>query len=478
MDNRLILVLISAFLLGSCTKEAAVDGGEEVKSVTFSLSLNTLSVDDPTSINDDQTFSSLAVYVFNDDATFSLDKSALLPSFSSVSTMEIPIKTQEGGKIVYLIANYSGKSFRRGDQTALTLRETTTKEQLDDLVVESASGFVANSLVMLGRRSIDVSEATHGSFVSVPLRRLQARVDVHVYKGENFGANSVTLESITLRNQVLNSEARFDDPTMTPPQMLTSPMLNSQLVTSSSTLLEYIPGTVVQPQDSEAIFYSYQNIVSVFSPIEVSAPYLEIDINSNGTTFTYRGYLTDANQTASKYSLLQNNVYQITAILDIDSKIILNMEVLPWEQTDIEYERPVTPGDFTFGEWGSSWGGINGKSVHTNMDGLEDAVFEFDLTAPVGAAWTATLTNGLDFLFTPSTAGLTTAAVSSGFAGNSGPAVVAVRAAKRWGGNTRDTELYITVEGDEIPINPVVGGQRKYEGSDTRIKIMQVASSN
>ena len=478
MMNRLIIVLIYTFLLGACAKETAVNGEDQKSNIYLSLAINTLADDDPMSINEDQTFSSLALYIFNDDANFSLDKFALLPSFTSVNSIDIPIKTQEGGKIVYLVANYSGKTFKLTSGANITLSETTTKDQLDDLIVVSASGFLPNSLLMLSKKNIDVTEASNGSSVAMSLRRLQARVDVHVYKGDNFGTNNITLESVVLVNQVLNSESKFDDPSTIPPQMLTSPMLTTKLISNNSVLSAYVPGEILEPKNAQATFYSYQNIVSVFSPIQSSAPYLEITINSNGVMKTYTGYFTDLDQTSNKYSLLQNNVYQIKAIIDIDSKLILNVDVLPWDQTDIEYERPILPEDFSFGEWGNSWGGINAMVVHTNNGQVDDAVFEFELAAPMGAAWTATLTNGLDFMFTDFTAGTSTIAVSKGFAGSGNPAIIAVRAAKKWKGSIRKTEFYITVEGVEIPINPLVGLQRKYEGTDTRIIIKQVASSN
>lgn len=477
MNNKLIIILMSTLLLGACTKETMIDDEFQAEKVSLNLFVNALSANDPMSINQDQTFGSMAIYLFNNDATFTLDKSALLPSFSPVSTKNIPIETQVGTKILYLVANYAGKTFKLTDGTTLTLSPTTTRQQLDNIITESSSGFLPGSLLMIGKQTMVLTSGDNGATIGIALRRLQARVDVHVYKGPNFDSNVVTLESVTLHNQVLNSEVKFDY-TVNTAQMLTSPMFNAQLITNNSVLIPYASGTVLQPADTEAIFYSYQSLVTAFSPVQVTAPYLEIKLNSNGVPHTYKGYFTDNNQIANKYSLLQNNVYQITAILDVDSKIILNMNVLPWNKTNIEYERPITANDFSFGAWSTSWGGLNGKTMHTNVDGLEDAVFQFELKAPVGAAWTATLTNGLDFAFTSSTTGTTTTAVSKGFTNVGNPYIVAVRALKRWTGDSRETEFYITVEGNEIPINPVVGTQRKYNGTDTRIKITQVASYN
>lgn len=469
---------MTTFLLGACVKEAIVDDlPPTTRGISMKLSVNTLVVDDPMSINMDQTFSSLAIYLYNNDAASTLEQSVLLPSFSSVSTRDIPVLTQPGIKLLYVVANYAGKTFRRTDGTIFTLSQATTRQELESIVTESSSGFSSSSLLMVGKQTMTVTSANNGSLINVVLRRLHARVDVHVFKGVNFGSNVVTLEYVKLYNQVLNSEVKFDY-TANTAQMLTSPIFNEQTVTSSVALSSYANGMVLQPVNAKAIFYSYQNLVTVLSPLQITAPYLEIKVNENGNGHIYKGYFTDNNQIAYKYSLLQNNVYQMVAVLDVDSKIVMNMTVLPWNQKNIEYERPITANDFSFGAWATSWGGLNGKTMNTNVGGLEDAVFQFELKAPIGAAWTATLTNGLDFGFTSSTAGTTTPAVSSGFTNIGYPYLIAVRASKRWTGDSRDTEFYITVEGNEIPINPIVGSQRRYQGTDTRIKIQQVASYN
>lgn len=477
MKNRLIILLSSTLIWGACTQETVNEDTFQPESVSVNLSVSTLAVNDPISIDQDQSFGSLAIYLYNNDASFTLERSALLPSFTPITSKDIPLQTQVGTKILYLVANYAGKTLKLNNGSALTLTTTTSKQDLDNIMAESSGGFSPTSLLMVGKQTITIAPGDNGRIVNVMLRRLQARVDVHVFKGVNFGSNVVTLESITLHNQVLNSEVKFDY-AVNAAQMLTSPMFSTQLVSNNSVLSPYVNGTVLQPVNAKANFYSYQNLVTVLSPLQVTAPYLEIKLNSNGVGQTYIGYLTDANQTTYKYSLLQNNVYQILAVLDVDSKIVLNITVLPWNETNIEYERPITANDFSFGAWGTSWGGLNGKTMNTNVGGLEDAVFQFELKAPIGASWTATLTNGLDFGFTSSTAGTTTSTVSSGFTSIGAPYLIAVRASKRWTGVSRDTEFYVTVEGNEIPINPMIGTQRRYEGTDTRIKIKQVASYN
>lgn len=475
MCNRLIIILMSTFLFGACTNEVILDDEPQKEGVLLNLAINSLSINDPMSVNQDQTFSSLAIYIYNNDVNYTLDKSLLLSSFSPVNSKDILIEGTIGTKTLYLIANYNGKTFKQTDGTPLTLNLTTTKQQLDNIITETSSSFMPASLLMVGKQILNITEGDNGTEIGVLLRRLQARVDVHVFKGQNFGTNSVTLESVEFHNQVLNSEMKFDYDASSV-QMLTSPIFNTQLIVNNSVLSPYVNGTVLQPSNSQAIFYSYQNLITTPSSLPVTAPYLVIKLNEGGTVHTYKGYFTDNNQVANKYSLLQNNVYQITAILDIDSKITMNLNVLPWNKKNIEYERPITSNDFLFGAWGTSWGGINGKTMNTNVGSLEDAVFEFELKAPFGSKWTATLTNGLDFAFSSSTAGTSTVGVSNGFANIGTKSLIVVRATKRWTGDVRDTELYITVEGNEVPINPIIGSQRMYEGTDTRIKIRQVAS--
>lgn len=477
MNYLLIILLASTLLAGACTKQTAVYDEPGDKSISMNLSVNSLMVNDPMSINQDQTFSSLAIYLYNNDAASTLEQSALLPSFASLTTKDIPVQTKAGVKLVYVIANYAGKTFRLTNGSIITLSPTTTRQELESIITESSTGFTPASLLMVGKQTMTLTDADNNTFINVVLRRLQARVDVHVYKGINLASNTVLLESVTLHNQVLNSEVKFDY-TVNNARMLTSPSYNTQVITNNSTLLSYL-GDILQPANAKAVFYTYQNLAS--SAADAAAPYLEIKLSIAGISGvrTYKGYFTDNNQTVYKYALLQNNIYQVKAILDIDSKIVMNTNVLPWNQTNIEYERPITANDFSFGAFANSWGGTNGSTMNTNVGGIEDAVFQFELKAPVGAAWTATLSNGLDFAFTSSTAGTTTPAVSSGFVNTGNPALIAVRASKRWTGELRDTEFYITVEGNEIPINPVIAGsQRRYEGTDTRIKIKQVASYN
>lgn len=102
------------------------------------------------------------------------------------------------------------------------------------------------------------------------------------------------------------------------------------------------------------------------------------------------------------------------------------------------------------------------------------ADYSFSLTAPAGAVWTATLTNGLDFSFSTNGSVNGVPAVSKGIAGSDAQEIK-IGATKPWNGTSRHTYFYITVEGVKLKINPVQSnGSRQFPGdNDTDILISQ-----
>lgn len=473
-----ILAIIFVIAFMSCTKESAEWSNPIATNLAVNISVSTRSSNDPQAINSDNTFESLALYIYDNDAGSSLEQFILLPVFVPAELQEWSKSFEVGAgvKTIYALVNYMGTTLKKGNGDPLVLSETTSQQDLESLIAQNSSGFSSHTLFMVGKQSVTLTPTDNNKTLVIPVRHLQARVDVHVFKGPNLAANNVTLKSVTLKNQVLNTEVKFDYD-VNSAQLVSPPIYNNQTINSTAAI-SVSSGAAIHPTDANAIFYSFQNLVANTIPLPAVAPSLEITILSDGAEYTYTGYLTDAGQLDNQYRLLQNTIYQVTAEVDINSQLFLNMTVLPWEKTTIDYGRPVTSSDLAFGPWGTSWGGSNGKTMHTNVGGLEDAAFSFELKAPEGANWSATLTNGLDFMFTSSTAGISVPAVSKGTSRTGIPYLIAVRAKNLWDGQTRDTEFYITVEGNEIPINPLIGGTRRYEGTDTRIKIKQVASYN
>lgn len=478
-------VIACLLAFSGCTQE---EESPETTSPTLNISVSTRSTQDPMAINNDNTFQSLAVYIFNNTDPIGgiSEQFTLVPALSpnNQTTWNQSFHVSTGTKTIYVIANYAGTTLLNPDGSTLTLSSTTSRAQLNAATAQNNTGFTPASLVMVGQQAATVNTANMNASVTIPVSHLQARVDVHVFKGPNIGAGTVTLQSVTLNNQVLNSTIAYTYNPATA-QMPATPLLNNQTIASTATIAPYVQGTTITPANAHALFYSFQNLVPNATPLPSSAPSITITALMNGVQHTYTGVLTDASLPAYPYCLLQNQVYQVTAVIDLKAQLSLSLSVLPWNETSINYNRPITSSDFSFGPWGTCWGGTNAKTMNTNVGGIEDAAFSFTLNAPAGAQWTATLTNGLDFSFVPSALSVLlngaispNTGVSKGTTRSGIPYLIAVRALKPWVGNILSTQLYITVEGQEIPINPVVGSGFKYPGTATRITIMQVASYN
>ncbi|WP_148335697.1 hypothetical protein [Bacteroides neonati] len=476
-----IAFLLSAVLVilgfSSCSDEPELAKSDAPIHVNLGISTRSTSPD-PASQGSDDTFKSLAVFVYN-----AADVVGAPPEKQFLSTSFVPADLNawsysfqfeaQGTRIFYVIANYDGSVLKRTDGTVVTLSPTTPRNVLDDLVVENASGFISNQLLMVGKQEITLTTADRDVSISIPLRRLQARIDVYVTRAPNLENTLLTVQSVQLIGQVLNSEVKFTYDPVTA-SMLASPNLATPtVVAASDDVPVYDPGATLDAASAKAIFYSYQNLVSPITTIQ-----LKVNVLIGSTPHTYTATLASPTSTPPKQSLMQNTVYKVVAILNQEVDIKLNLTPQPWDKSDINYRRPITTSDFTFGAWGTSWGGLNAKTMNTNIGGLEDAAFSFELKAPEGANWVATLTNGLEFEFASTTSGINVTGVTSGVARAGIPYLIVVRASKRWVGLTHDTELYVTVEGVEIPINPVEGSGFHYPGTATRIKITQVASYN
>ena len=151
---------------------------------------------------------------------------------------------------------------------------------------------------------------------------------------------------------------------------------------------------------------------------------------------------------------------------------------MPWTKSSSQIGHVVNEGDYSFSANNTEAATgivqypyvLNGESQNSTSY----ASYNFKLTAPAGAVWTATLTNGLEFTF--GTEGSTNGklAISKGIAGDN-TYEIKVGASRAWNSQERKVYLYITAEGQKLKINPVrSNGQRALPGNnDTDILITQ-----
>jgi len=467
-----VLIAFSAFT--SCSDNDNSIQEESGQNAKLFLTIKAGAVADTLAKGKDSQFSSLAIYIFNEDDGY-CEYAELIPDFSqqSVSEYSRSVEVSPKTKIIYAIGNYNTT-----DKTmSLPLSPTTTMQELETLTVTNTQAFADSTIFMVGKQTVTINNP----FVEaeVPMERLAARLDIFLFKNEKFRGDNITVNFVEFVNQVTNSKANYQNTEMI------SPVNRTRLMGSISgnTTLENMlsEGANISPDNARISFYSYQNIAASTTPDENITPYLRIGINIDGIDYVYRGYITDDGQTTNKYSLIRNTVYQVIAMLDHpDNALILKIIPLPWTVIESQTGGTVTDNDYVFDSWAFDVNAMLGVVFYPYQAGgvphdeTSYANYSFKLTAPAGKVWTATLTNGLDFKFGDQDASSGTIAVSRGIARDE-EYMIKVGATKRWGGLQRKTYMYITVDGEKLKINPVLStGYRKFPGdSDTDVLVVQ-----
>lgn len=185
----------------------------------------------------------------------------------------------------------------------------------------------------------------------------------------------------------------------------------------------------------------------------------------------------DGNETKvspMEYAIVRNNIYQInvTGINDIgtvtptDYGLYLECTVADWI---LEKEITIDFSDNYDGD-------ITGIHVVKNQDAVlvaysqdnevRDAQFSFTMNTPVGIGWTAHLTNPDDFEFVGDYHGV----------GGQGPVMLRIHPRKTFEeGVTRETDMYITIDTDNSPLDFNVSSG-EFPGDKNTIHIQQVST--
>ena len=319
---------------------------------------------------------------------------------------------------------------------------------------------------MVGKKVVEMTGTAVNA--SIEMERLVGRLDLHVYKAAELTDDAVELVSIIFCNQVIKSNVQYQSNAMPAGDIRQT----ETHTPSAATLLEVVPDNTDYasrtPSDAETSFYSYQNISGATDPSgavpdDSSTPYLLVNVKVNGAPVTYRG---DLKNLAGLYDLERNKVYRIKTVVGEPQGILyLRIEVMKWdtELSEITYDNRA----FTFS---GTDNGANRGEVSTS----DPATFSFNLTAPAGAVWAASLTNGLDFKL-----------LSEGDYVSQGitrvtPFYIRIVPTKTFSvGADRQSRFYITVDGQKATINPNGAGGpfddgRKYPGTETEILIKQI----
>ncbi|WP_029902071.1 DUF4906 domain-containing protein [Prevotella sp. 10(H)] len=468
----LLMLLMTSFMT-SCSESDDSIPEEPTKDAKLLLSIRAKAAVDDLSKNGDSKFTSLLIYIFNKaDGTREYSGSVIAIASDPLEEYSISVNVSPQTKIIYAVANTTNTDNSLSER----LGANVTMEQLEALTVTSQN-FPDNGIMMIGKKEVVMDS----EFVTaeVPMERLAARLDIYLFKNQDLQTSQVRVVSAQLVNQIKNSNVSYKNNAMVSP-------INKATVTgviNQSTTLTTMPSDMsgIVPENAHTSFYTYQNIAGASAPDD-DTPYLRLVINIDGTDFTYRGYFTDDGQTANKYSLMRNTVYTVIAMLTHpDNLLILKIIPMPWTVNESQTGGSVTDADFSLDPWTGDPQGAQTGVIHyptvVNGNALDEtsyATYSFKLTAPLGKRWTATLTNGYDFTFGTEGSSIGIIPVSQGISGDT-EYQIRVGARKYWDGIEKTTNMYITVDGQKLNINPVQpGGTRKYPGnSDTEITLVQ-----
>ncbi len=161
---------------------------------------------------------------------------------------------------------------------------------------------------------------------------------------------------------------------------------------------------------------------------------------------------------APNYDVVRNNHYSFTVGIPRDAREIeVSAKVTPWRlvASEKDFAKDESSLDIEFPEGGGSGQLLSDKKTIV-LKGNAKALLKFKLTGPKGAVWRATVTNGLDFGVTldrnATKETLSAVGKSADAYGIASPNIceIYVLPLKPHTGTHRETEFYVSVDGDEI----------------------------
>lgn len=158
------------------------------------------------------------------------------------------------------------------------------------------------------------------------------------------------------------------------------------------------------------------------------------------------------------YSIVRNHHYQYDINVPADGKyLVINFKVMPWRLIESELQ-------FTQPEYTCSLEVVDATTNATKrtLDDISQEVLlshneivkvTFEITKPVGAIWSASITNGLNYLFTGNTYDQV---VEPDIIGGNPPKTYTfqIKPRQEFTSEPYYTQFYITVDGKELNLDP------------------------
>lgn len=367
-----------------------------------------------------------------------------------------------------------------GEETGLS--GESSREELETAVFSKPYSTLADDGLLMSRIVTGITKAQleAGTF-QIPLERGVAKVGCYFTNqtSVDFRVTSVSFSGLSSQGTVFPESVTADKVTSRP----TVPSIPT-ISASSKSLTIAVQETIIFGKGQTKITLQEGKEQAYLNALNQTAtsltPYYIHEAASNRVKCVIRYTINGefrSREVVLDGSIIRNHFVVVYA--HYSGELSLKFVVLPW---DTEDEISISYNDQFKGSLvlSSQDVRVEGDKAYATVfnDENRQVTFTMEMEVPVGARWTANLSNGNEFeLYSESSASGTASGI-----GGAGPVTFSVRPTQAFDAAVeRETELYITltrlVDGGETENGEqVINNEGNHPGTTTRIRIRQVSA--
>lgn len=436
----------------------------------------------------ESTFHNARIWIFSSSAT-DADKALAYKSvpdalryIDNTGTLRVEMVLSselEGESDIYVLVN-------GGEEIGLSAE--SSRGTLEAAVFSKPSSKLTDEGLLMSRiiKGITRNQLEAGTF-QIPLERAVAKIGCYFTNqtSEEFKVTSVSFSGLSSQGTVFPESVTADKGTSRP----TAPSVPTTSV-SSENLTIAVPDATIFGKDQSKIVLQEDNEQAYLDALNQNAtsltPYYIHEVASNQQVECVIQYAVNGEARSQEVvldgSIIRNHFVVVYA--HYAGELNLSFQVLPWETADeisISYNDQFRGSLVLFSQ--DVRVGVEGDKAYATVfdDENRQVTFTMEMEVPVGARWTANLSNGNEFeLYSETSASGTASGI-----GGAGPVTFSVRPTQTFDAAVeRETELYITltrlVEGGDVGETEngeqVINNEGNHPGTITRIRIRQVSA--
>lgn len=500
----IIMSIFSLLALPGCRDEEAVQTSEGTRTVTVNLGIAMSRVTEGSSIGDGSTPKDMKVWIFDQNSSlvdyYEIDN----PTFSGSDALGELVNTHEHifelDNTVTALNFYAVLNSESG--TGLSLTESSSITDIQNATFTALNEVEGdNQVPIYGTATVDVRDHKNSYSVAIKTKRAVGKLELFFTKestSSDLKINRITIEQIPDKGYLVQPRTYDLQYATTPISLFSSEQ--GEEIQAVLTEDEAKLGDFSQYQDDETKLQSLTSSFLLENPTggtwtdtenDYTYPYdpaNQTNVPDEATRYKVTVYY-QTSETGEKKSqiiylpAIERNTWNKIFARVKGGALYLSCTVADWEDggsIDISYAgtydgelTPISSARVSDNESNPAYAVVYGGGVD-----IPALSFTFKITQPIGATWTANLTNGSQFVLEGDASGIVVGEEDNEF-------TFIVRPNQEFSvDDIRETELYITVTtiNGEHPEDQIENGEQiinpdnTYPGTQTRIKIRQVSS--